>query len=108
MDRLYIFRQTNQIIKMKKQLLIIPAILLLTNMAFAQQKPKCDTLTEKQVIEISQLLNFGEVAAGNSDKVSTNQYNQYHIQVAKIDSVLGIMYRHWHPVKVAEKGGKKQ
>lgn len=70
----------------------------------AQTKPKADTLTEAQVIQISQLLNFGETAAGNSEKVSTAQYNQYHAQVAKIDSVLGVMYRKWHPVK---KEGKK-
>lgn len=74
----------------------------------AQQKSKpVDTLTESQVIQISQLLQFGEVAAGNSDKVSTSQYNQYHAAVAKIDSVLGVMYRKWHPVvKPVEKAKK--
>ena len=79
---------------------IITISLVLCSIAsMGQQKPKVDTLTEKQVIEISQLLNFGEQAAGNSDKVTTSQYNAYHAQVAKIDSVLGVMYRKWHPVK---------
>lgn len=92
---------------MKKSLLILLTICFCTAVK-AQSKPKCDTLTESQVVTISQLLQFGELAAGNSDKISTSQYNQYHAQVAKIDSVLRVIYLKWHPVKEQAKKGEKQ
>jgi hypothetical protein len=56
-------------------------------------------LTESQIIQISQLLSFGEVAAGNSDKISTKDYNVYHAAVVHIDSVLRSQYMKFHPVK---------
>jgi len=56
-------------------------------------------LTESQVSQISQLLYFGEVAAGNSDKISTKDYNAYHAAVLHIDSVLRSQYMKFHPVK---------
>lgn len=88
---------------MKKVILLSAFSIILSTQIKAQDKPKSktDTLTEKQVIEISQLLNIGEQVAGNSDKVTTAQYNQFHERVVKIDSVLGILYTKWHPVKKA-------
>jgi hypothetical protein len=86
---------------MKKLILISAISIIVSTSVKGQSKP--DTLKESEVITISQLLAFGEQAAGNSDKVTTSQYNAYHAQVAKIDSVLGVMYRKWHPVKTTPK-----
>lgn len=85
-----------------KKILLLPAILIVS-LCHAQVKTKPDTLAEKDLVLISQLLNFGETAAGNSEKVSTAQYNQYHAQVAHIDSVLREMWVKWHPVKASKK-----
>lgn len=56
-------------------------------------------LTEPQVILITQLLNYAETTAGNSDKISTRDYNNFHYQVMKIDSVLRVQYAQKHPPK---------
>lgn len=56
-------------------------------------------LTEPQVILITQLLSYAETTAGNSDKISTRDYNNFHYQVMKIDSVLRVQYAQKHPPK---------
>lgn len=88
---------------MKKIFLLSAISIILSTQINAQDKPKskADTLSENQVIEISRLLNISEQVAGNSDKVTTAQYNQFHERVMKIDSVLAIFYQKWHPVKKA-------
>jgi len=87
---------------MKKSILLIPVLLFA--MSCSGQTVKKDTtatykLTEPQILQISQLLSFGEVAAGNSDKISTKDYNAYHAAVLHIDSVLREQYFKFHPVK---------
>lgn len=86
-------------------LIATPLLLLCSIAVNAQVKkpaPK-DTssyvLTEPQVILITQLLNYAETTAGNSDKISTRDYNNFHYQVMKIDSVLRVQYAQKHPPK---------
>ena len=84
--------------------LITVAFLLLYSIGVnAQDKAKKDTssytLTEPQVLLISQLLSYGDSAAGNSDKISTRDYNNFHYQVLKVDSILRVQYTKKHPVK---------
>jgi len=84
---------------------LIFLILAFAALAGFAQTTKKDTpimyykLTESQVSQISQLLYFGEVAAGNSDKISTKDYNAYHAAVLHIDSVLRVQWNKFHPVK---------
>ena len=87
-----------------KKIYITLALAFAASAGFAQTTKK-DTqimyykLTESQVSQISQLLYFGEVAAGNSDKISTKDYNAYHAAVLHIDSVLRAQWAKFHPVK---------
>lgn len=57
-------------------------------------------LTEPQVILITQLLSYAETTAGNSDKISTRDYNNFHYQVLKVDSFLRVQYTKKHPKDV--------
>jgi hypothetical protein len=68
--------------------------------AFGQSKPDTTrkyTLSEPVIIQISALLSYGDNLAGNSDKISTRDYNAYHAAIAKVDSVLREQYLKWHP-----------
>jgi hypothetical protein len=56
-------------------------------------------LTEPQVVLITQLLAYGDSAAGNSDKISTRDYNNFHYQVLKVDSILRVQYTKKHSAK---------
>ena|SRR5579859_5712796 len=60
-------------------------------------------LDEPTIIQISQLLAFGETAAGNSDKISTKDYNAYHAAVVHVDSVLRQQYIKFHPKETVKK-----
>jgi len=85
-----------------KKIYITLALAFAALAGFAQTTKK-DTvtykLTESQIIQISQLLSFGEVAAGNSDKISTKDYNAYHAAVLHMDSVLRAQWAKFHLVK---------
>lgn len=92
--------------KLTRLSLIATALLLLCSIAVNAQVKKPapkDTssyvLTEPQVILITQLLSYAETTAGNSDKISTRDYNNFHYQVMKIDSVLRVQYAQKHPPK---------
>lgn len=89
---------------MKKLLLFT---LFIPGVAMAQQ-PKQDStyrLSEKQIIQISQLLDYGLKAAGNSDRISTKDYNEFARQVAHIDSLFRSRYQQLHSQPKQE--GKK-
>jgi hypothetical protein len=87
-----------------KHLTITLALAFAALVGFAQTTKKDTTaayykFTESQIIQISQLLSFGEIAAGNSDRISTKEYNGYHAAVLHIDSVLRSQYMKLHPAK---------
>jgi hypothetical protein len=86
-----------------KKTTITLALAFAASAGFAQTTKK-DTvptyrLDEPTIIQISQLLAFGETAAGNSDKISTKDYNAYHAAVVHVDSVLRSQWNKFHPVK---------
>lgn len=105
--------------KLKGLQLIAVALLLLGSLAVSAQNTsshikhadvvnsKVDSasyvLTERQVLLISKLLAYGDDAAGNSDKISTRDYNNFHYQVLKVDSILRVQYAKKHPKKDAKK-----
>ena len=85
-----------------KKVIVLTAISIIALSATAQQKADTTAkyrLTETEVIQISQLLDYGLKAAANSEKVSTAAYNQYAAQVAKVDSSLRVQYQKQHPTK---------
>lgn len=85
---------------------IITIILAFTVSAVcAQAKPDSTkyTLNEAQIAQISRLLSFSDSAVGNSDKITTRDYNEFHRQVMQIDSVLRVQYAKKHPKKDAKK-----
>jgi len=57
------------------------------------------TLSEPNVILITELLSYADGVAGNSDKITTRDYNSFHLQVFKIDSILRVQYLQKHPPK---------
>lgn len=86
---------------MKKSILTIPVLLLA--LACSGQTTKPDTtryhFTEPDVVLIDNLLGQLDQVSGNSDKVSTAQYNQLHKAVIHIDSLIKVQYLKKHPVK---------
>jgi hypothetical protein len=92
-----------------KKAILIAAITLSAATAFGQSKPDTTrkyTLSEPVIIQISTLLSYGDNIAGNSDKISTRDYNAYHSAVLKIDSVLREQYLRYHPAKEKKGAGK--
>lgn len=84
---------------------LITLILLSFAIEVSAQTTKPDStykLTEPQVYQISQLLDYGLKLAGNSDKISTRDYNEFARQVASIDSLFRMRYMQLHPVKPKE------
>lgn len=85
-----------------KQKTLITILTLLPLFGLAQAKPdttKKYTLSEPDILQISQLLSFGDNAAGNSTAVSTNDWKAYHSAVLRVDSVLRVQYLRFHPEK---------
>ena len=88
---------------MKKLILIL--ILIMANSPFlkAQTTAKPDTakyrFTEPDVVLIDNLLGQLDQCAGNSDRISTSQYNAIHHAVLRLDSVIKVQYFKFHPVK---------
>jgi len=85
-----------------KKLLIIFILALISTSVFGQAA-KPDTtryhFTESEVILIDNLMGQLDVVSGNSDKVSTAQYNSIHRAVMRIDSLIKVQYSKKHPVK---------
>lgn len=52
---------------------------------------------EPTVISISNILSMANDLAATSDKLSTNQYNEYIKAIRKIDSVLVAQWNNFHP-----------
>ena len=86
-------------------------LLLSASVKVSAQTTKPDTaykLTEPQIIQISQLLDYGLKAAGNSAQISTKDYNIFARQVMQVDSVFKSQYAKLHPVKAEQKKEGKQ
>jgi|GEM_PF-4975004 hypothetical protein len=87
-----------------KQLLILTILVLISTSLFAQTK---DTTTyrfkEPDAILIDNLMGQLDQCAGNSDRISTSQYNQLHKAVMRIDSLVKKRYLELHPVKAEPK-----
>jgi opacity protein-like surface antigen len=80
--------------------ILITALLVIVAMASAKAQSKPDTtytLTESQIKVVYNLLQAGDNAMGNSDKVSTREWRDFHIAAVKIDSVLTAQYMKFHP-----------
>lgn len=87
---------------MKKHLFTL--LLFAPLITLAQTKPKPDTsahyrFPEPEIILIDNLVGQLDVLAGNSDKVSTAQYNSIHRAVIHVDSLIKTQYFYYHPVK---------
>lgn len=85
-----------------KHLLTILFFAPLITMAQTKQKP--DTAAhyrfpETEIILIDNLMGQLDVLAGNSDKISTAQYNSIHRAVIHVDSLIKTQYFYYHPVK---------
>jgi hypothetical protein len=76
------------------------ALLLCSIGVFAQKK---DTtryhFTEPDAILIDNLMGQLDQVSGNSDRVSTSQYNQLHRAVLRVDSLIKSQWQKYHPVK---------
>lgn len=55
--------------------------------------------TEPDVILIDNLMGQLDQISGNSDRVSTSQYNQLHRAVMHVDSLIKAQYSKKHPIK---------
>lgn len=98
------------------QLCLLIAILIILgigchNRGMAQDKPKPDTLhykfKEPDVALIDNLVGQLDVLAGNSDKISTAQYNVIHRSVIHLDSLIKSQYFRFHQVKEQPKKDQK-
>jgi hypothetical protein len=68
--------------------------------AFSQAKTdsvKHYKFEEPETILIDNLMGQLDVLAGNSDKISTAQYNSIHRAVIHIDSLIKVQYFKFHP-----------
>ena len=75
-------------------------------------QPKLDTalhykFAEPEIIIIDNLVGQLDVLAGNSDKISTAQYNSIHRAVIHVDSLIKTQYFYYHPVKKEVKPSNK-
>lgn len=83
-----------------KKLLLLPFLLIGVSISAQTAKPDSTyRLQERDIIQISQLLDYGLKAAGNSAQISTRDYNEFARQVAKIDSLFRKRYSELHQVK---------
>jgi len=85
---------------MKKSILTI--ILITTISGYLKAQAKTDSVKhykfeEPETILIDNLMGQLDVIAGNSDKVSTAQYNSIHRAVIHIDSLIKVQYFKFHP-----------
>ena len=86
---------------MKHTLSLIPLLCLCT-VVMGQSKPdttKHYTFAEPEAVTIDNLLGQLDQLSGNSDKISTSQYNAIHKAVLRIDSLIKVQYFKYHPVK---------
>ena len=85
-----------------KKLTITLALAFAALAGFAQTKTdtsKRYVFNESEVILIDNLIGQLDIVSGNSDKVSTSQYNQLHRAVMHVDSLIKIQWAKKHPVK---------
>ena len=82
---------------MKK--LTLSILLALPMFCAGQTKPDTTRykLTEQQILQIDQLLLFGDNCASNSTTVSTADWKAYHVAVMKLDSIFRRQYVALHP-----------
>lgn len=82
---------------------LIFLILAFAALAGFAQTTKPDTtryhFTESEVILIDNLMGQLDQVSGNSDRVSTSQYNQLHRAVIHVDSLIKVQYSKKHPAK---------
>lgn len=86
-----------------KKTYITLALAFATLAGFAQTTKK-DTakhyhFSEPDIILIDQLMSQLDVVSGNSDRVSTAQYKQFHEAVIHVDSLIKVQWNKLHPVK---------
>jgi predicted nucleic acid-binding protein len=78
------------------------ALILVASISMAQTKAdtsKRYRFSEPDVILIDQLMGQLDIVSGNSDKVSTAQYNAIRHSIARVDSLIKAQYSKFHPAK---------
>jgi len=83
-----------------KKIFITTLIAFASLAAFSQTKTdsvKHYKFEEPETILIDNLMGQLDIIAGNSDKVSTAQYNSIHRAVIHIDSLIKVQYFKFHP-----------
>jgi len=97
---------------MKKAILTALILIPLFSGVLKAQTTKPDTnkyhFSEQDAILIDNLMSQLDQVSGNSDKVSTAQYNQLHKAVMHIDSLIKVQYLKKHPVKEQSKKGENK